>query len=91
FRGNAFVPEGSTVSTAILNIADGALIQDLPFMITLKKFTVEHYSTGMPKLFASDIVVTDRRTGKQVDARVEVNKPFVYDGVAIYQSSFEDG
>ncbi|MFX7930441.1 cytochrome c biogenesis protein ResB, partial [Acinetobacter baumannii] len=61
FRGNAFVPEGSTVSTAILNIADGALIQDLPFMITLKKFTVEHYSTGMPKLFASDIVVTDRR------------------------------
>ena len=91
FRGNAFVPEGATVSTAILNIADGALIQDLPFMITLKKFTVEHYSTGMPKLFASDIVVTDRRTGKKIDARVEVNKPFVYDGVAIYQSSFEDG
>lgn len=91
FRGNAFVPEGSTVNTAILNIADGALIQDLPFSITLKKFTVEHYSTGMPKLFASDIVVTDRRTGKQTDARVEVNKPFVYDGVAIYQSSFEDG
>ena len=91
FRGNAFVPEGSTVSTAILNIADGALIQDLPFTITLKKFTVEHYSTGMPKLFASDIVVTDRRTGKQTAARVEVNKPFVYDGVAIYQSSFEDG
>lgn len=91
FRGNAFVPEGSTVSTAILNIADGALIQDLPFMITLKKFTVEHYSTGMPKLFASDIVVTDRRTGKQTAARVEVNRPFVYDGVAIYQSSFEDG
>ncbi|WP_439892375.1 cytochrome c biogenesis protein ResB [Ralstonia sp. 25C] len=91
FRGNAFVPEGATVSTAILNIADGALIQDLPFTITLKKFTVEHYSTGMPKLFASDIVVTDRRTGKQTDARVEVNKPFVVDGVAIYQSSFEDG
>ncbi|WP_296224503.1 cytochrome c biogenesis protein ResB [Ralstonia sp. UBA689] len=91
FRGNAFVPEGATVNTAILNIADGALIQDLPFSITLKKFTVEHYSTGMPKLFASDIVVTDRRTGKQTDARVEVNKPFVYDGVAIYQSSFEDG
>lgn len=91
FRGNAFVPEGASVSTAILNIADGALIQDLPFMITLKKFTVEHYSTGMPKLFASDIVVTDRRTGKQTAARVEVNKPFVYDGVAIYQSSFEDG
>ncbi|MHA6910029.1 cytochrome c biogenesis protein ResB [Ralstonia pseudosolanacearum] len=91
FRGNAFVPEGATVGTAILNIGDGALIQDLPFSVTLRKFTVEHYSTGMPKLFASDIVVTDRSTGKQTAARVEVNKPFVYDGVAIYQSSFEDG
>ncbi|MGF2526997.1 cytochrome c biogenesis protein ResB, partial [Ralstonia pseudosolanacearum] len=91
FRGNAFVPEGATVGTAILNIGDGALIQDLPFSVMLRKFTVEHYSTGMPKLFASDIVVTDRSTGKQTAARVEVNKPFVYDGVAIYQSSFEDG
>lgn len=91
FRGNAFVPEGATVSTAILNIADGALVQDLPFTITLKKFTVEHYSTGMPKLFASDVVVTDRATGKTTAATVKVNEPLVVDGIAIYQSSFEDG
>lgn len=91
FRGNAFVPEGATVSTAILNIADGALVQDLPFSITLKKFTVDYYSTGMPKLFASDVVVTDRATGKQTEATIKVNEPLVVDGVAIYQSSFEDG
>ncbi|AOZ07782.1 cytochrome c biogenesis protein ResB [Cupriavidus malaysiensis] len=91
FRGNAFVPEGATVSTAILNVADGALVQDLPFTLTLKKFTIEHYSTGMPKLFASDVVVTDRATGKRTEATIKVNEPLVVDGVAIYQSSFEDG
>ncbi|WP_454765189.1 cytochrome c biogenesis protein ResB [Cupriavidus campinensis] len=91
FRGNAFVPEGATVSTAILNIADGALVQDLPFSITLKKFTVDYYTTGMPKLFASDVVVTDRATGKQTEATIKVNEPLIVHGVAIYQSSFEDG
>ncbi len=91
FRGNAFVPEGSTVSTAILNIADGAIVQDLPFNLTLKKFTIDFYPTGMPKLFASDVVVTDRATGKQTHATVKVNEPLIVDGVAIYQSSFEDG
>ena len=91
FRGYAWVPEGQHVSTAILNEPNGSLIQALPFSIELKKFIVDYYSTGMPKLFASDIVVVDHETGKRVPARVEVNKPFEYDGVSIYQSSFQDG
>ncbi|TDV05622.1 cytochrome c biogenesis protein ResB [Paraburkholderia caballeronis] len=91
FRGYAWVPEGQYVSTAILNQPDGSLIQDLPFSIELKKFIVDYYSTGMPKLFASDIVVIDHRTGQRIPARVEVNQPFQYAGVSIYQSSFQDG
>ncbi|RQH02907.1 cytochrome c biogenesis protein ResB [Paraburkholderia dinghuensis] len=91
FRGYAWVPEGQFVSTAILNQADGSLIQDLPFSIQLNKFIVDYYSTGMPKLFASDIVVIDHKTGQRIPARIEVNKPFEYDGVSIYQSSFQDG
>jgi cytochrome c biogenesis protein len=91
FRGYAWVPEGQHVSTAILNQPSGSLIQDLPFSIRLNKFIVDYYSTGMPKLFASDIVVIDHKSGKEIPARVEVNKPFEYDGVAIYQSSFQDG
>jgi cytochrome c biogenesis protein len=91
FRGYAWVPEGQHVGTAILNQQDGSLIQDLPFSIQLNKFIVDYYSTGMPKLFASDIVVIDHETGKRIPARVEVNKPFEYDGISIYQSSFQDG
>ncbi|NIE67291.1 cytochrome c biogenesis protein ResB [Burkholderia sp. Ax-1719] len=91
FRGYAWVPEGQFVSTAILNQPDGSLIQDLPFSIQLNKFIVDYYSTGMPKLFASDIVVIDHKTGQRIPARIEVNEPFTYDGVSIYQSSFQDG
>jgi cytochrome c biogenesis protein len=91
FRGNLLVAEGTQSATAILNQSDGILLQDLPFSIELRKFVVEHYSTGMPKLFASDIVIHDRITGEKTEARVEVNHPVSYKGIEIYQSSFDDG
>ncbi|QIL81626.1 cytochrome c biogenesis protein ResB [Diaphorobacter sp. HDW4A] len=91
FRANLLVAEGTQSSTAILNQSDGVLLQELPFAIELKKFIVEYYSTGMPKLFASDIVIHDKETGEKKEARVEVNHPASYKGVEIYQSSFDDG
>jgi cytochrome c biogenesis protein len=91
FRGNLLVTEGTRSSTAVLTQSDGILIQDLPFAVELKKFVVEYYSTGMPKLFASDIVIHDNQTGEKIPARVEVNHPVAYKGVEIFQSSFDDG
>ena len=91
FRGNLMVAENTASSTAILNQSDGILLQELPFSVELKKFIVEYYSTGMPKLFASDIVVHDKATGEKHEARVEVNKPASFKGIEIYQSSFDDG
>ncbi len=91
FRGNLLVTEGTSSSTAILSQSDGVLLQDLPFSVELKKFIVEYYSTGMPKLFASDIVIHDNETGEKKEARVEVNHPASYRGINIYQSSFDDG
>jgi cytochrome c biogenesis protein len=91
FRGNTLIPEGSSSNTAIVPAGEGVLIQDLPFTIQLKKFVVDFYSTGMPKLFASDVTVTDHETGKSFDATIKVNQPLIYKGMAVYQSSFEDG
>ncbi|HQS32474.1 cytochrome c biogenesis protein ResB [Polaromonas sp.] len=91
FRANLLVSEGSQSGTAILNQPGGVLLQDLPFSIELKKFIVEYYSTGMPKLFASDIVIHDKDTGEKIPARVEVNHPVSHRGIEIYQSSFDDG
>ncbi len=91
FRGNLFVPENSSAGTAVLTLPGGIVLQDLPFDVELKKFNVEYYATGMPKSFASDIVIRDRSGGTPRTATVKVNEPVIHDGVAIYQSSFEDG
>ncbi len=91
FRGNTMIPEGGTSNTAIIPQQNGVLIQDLPFSIHLKKFIINFYSTGMPKLFASEVDVIDHETGKSFAATIKVNEPLIYKGLALYQSSFEDG
>jgi cytochrome c biogenesis protein len=91
FRANLLVAEGARAGTAVINMPDGVVLQQLPFDVELKKFRVEYYATGSPKLFASDIVIHDRDTGKAIPATVKVNEPVFHRGVAIYQSSFDDG
>ncbi|RNF30841.1 cytochrome C biogenesis protein ResB [Massilia aurea] len=91
FRGNTAIAEGQTSHTAILNQPSGVLVQELPFGIELKKFHIEFYSTGMPKLFASDVVVHDLENGHKFESTIKVNHPLIYKGIAVYQSSFDDG
>jgi cytochrome c biogenesis protein len=91
FRGNTLIAEGQTSDTALLPQASGVLVQELPFSIKLEKFHIDFYSTGMPKLFASDVTVRDHETGKTFPATIKVNHPLIYKGIAVYQSSFDDG
>lgn len=91
FRGNLMVPEGARATTAVLSMPNGVVLQDLPFDVELKKFIVEYYETGMPKLFASEVVIRDHDTGKTSEAKIKVNEPLIHRGIALYQSSFEDG
>jgi len=89
FRGNLQVNEGQRQGIAVLSLPSGVVLQDLPFDVELKKFKVDYYPTGMPKSFASDIVIHDG--AERREATVKVNEPVIYNGLAIYQSSFEDG
>lgn len=91
FRGSVQIPEGASAEVAFLNVADGYLVQELPFVVALKQFRIEHYSTGQPKSFESDIELFDRSGRKIREATVAVNHPLVHDGIAIYQASFADG
>jgi len=91
FRGSVQIPEGSSADVAFLNVADGYLVQDLPFTVALKQFRIEHYTTGQPKSFESDIELFDRSGKKIREATIAVNHPLIHDGVAIYQASFADG
>ncbi len=91
FRGVTEVPEGASSNTALLFQQEGVLIQDLPFTIKLDRFIIDYYSTGMPKLFTSEVVVTDHASGESFPATIKVNEPLIHNGVAVYQSSFDDG
>jgi cytochrome c biogenesis protein len=91
FRGSVQIPEGSSADVAFLNVADGYLVQDLPFTVALKQFRIEHYSTGQPKSFESDIELFDRSGKKIREATIAVNHPLIHDNIAIYQASFADG
>lgn len=91
FRGSVSIPEGQTADVVYINAGEGYYVQQLPFAIRLKKFHIEHYPTGQPKSFVSDIEIIDKATGKAEPFSVAVNHPLVYKGVAIYQANFDDG
>ena len=91
FRGNVSIPEGATADIVFLQVKDGYLVQQLPFSLTVKKFSVKHYVTGQPSDFRSQVVLHDPRSGKTIDSTIRVNHPLVYDGYEIYQASFGDG
>ncbi len=91
YRGNISIPEGQMANTAIIQQTQGVYLQGLPFSIELNNFNVDFYSTGMPKLFESNVTIHDSETGRSFPANIRVNHPLVYKGIAIYQSSFDDG
>jgi len=91
FRGNANIPEGSTTGLVFLQMRNGFLVQELPFTITLNDFRIEHYDSGMPKSFESDVIIEDIATGETISKTIEVNHPLIYKDFAIYQASFDDG
>ena len=89
YRATLLLNEQEKNNKALLRMKDGYLVQHLPFEIKLDKFHIEHYSTGQPKAFLSDIKI--RKDGQEFTETISVNKPFTMDGITIYQSDFQDG
>lgn len=91
FRANMTLPEGSSGNIAFVRVRDGYLVQELPFTVALKDFRMEHYATGQPKSFESDLVIIDPDLEAPITKTISVNHPLTYKGIAIYQSDFQDG
>lgn len=91
FRGSVSIPEGRAASVAYLPVRDGYLVQNLPFTIEVEEFRIEHYPTGQPKSFESDLVIHDPDLEQPLEQTIAVNHPLIYKGYAIYQASFGDG
>ncbi len=91
FRANMTLPEGTSDHVAFVRVRDGYLVQELPFTVALKDFRIEHYATGQPKSFESDLVIIDPDLKEPITKTISVNHPLLYKGIAIYQSDFQDG
>lgn len=91
FRANMTIPEGAQGNVAFLRVKDGYLVQELPFAIALEHFRIQHYATGQPKSFESDLVILDKDLKQPLRHTISVNHPLIYKGIAIYQSDFQDG
>jgi cytochrome c biogenesis protein len=91
YRANMTLPEGTSSDVAFVRVRDGYLVQQLPFRIALKQFRIEHYATGQPKSFESDIVIADPDLKQPLEKTISVNHPLIYKGIAVYQSDFQDG
>ncbi len=91
FRGSISIPEGKSASVAFLGLEDGYVMQELPFNLAVKDFRTEHYATGQPKSFETDLVLTAPELEAPLERTISVNHPLSYDGYTIYQSSFADG
>ena len=91
FRGSIHIPEGRSSEVAFLAMRDGYLVQELPFKLEVKDFRIEHYATGQPKSFETDLVLYDDELEQPLEVTISVNHPLFYKGYAIYQASFSDG
>lgn len=91
FRGSIQIPEGSTANVAFLPFRDGYLVQELPFALRVDDFRIEHYVTGQPKSFETDLTLFEEGVATPIKQTISVNHPLIHKGYAIYQSSFADG
>lgn len=91
FRGSVSIPEGRSSEVVYLPMRDGYLVQKLPFTIAVDEFRIEHYATGQPKSFESDLKVYDPDLKEPITTTISVNHPLIHKGYAIYQASFGDG
>lgn len=89
YRASMTIPEGGINNVGLVQQGENVLQQPLPFSVRLKKFRIEHYANGQPKDFASNIEIIDGQHTE--DVTLQVNHPYTYRGVTLFQSGFADG
>ena len=69
-------------------VSQEGFLRELPMSIELKQFIMESYDDGIPKRFASEILIKTK-DGREMEATVDVNKPVEVDGWKIYQYGYD--
>jgi len=86
FRGNMWLPEGTTSNEVFLYRHQGSVF--LPFSIKLNKFKIEFYPNGMVKEYISKVTIIDGK--KRIQKVIRVNHPLHYKGISFYQASYDE-
>ena len=77
--------EGKAETVALMEDGTGV---DTGLSIHLNDFIMETYPSGMPKRFASEVMVRSK-SGEIIPAVIEVNKPLKVDGWKMYQYDYD--
>ncbi|HVC08799.1 MAG TPA: cytochrome c biogenesis protein ResB [Elusimicrobiota bacterium] len=82
------LPRGKSVSY-VENIHSTSGRRELPFSLTLKRFTSNYYpDTNIPRAFSSLVELNNPLRKERRDILISMNHPFRYEGFAFYQASF---
>lgn len=91
FRANVDIAEGGQADLAFIDYKDGYLLQKLPFTIRVDDFRIEHYPSGQPRSFETDLSLMAPELAQPLKRTISVNHPLSFKGYTIYQNSFGDG
>ena len=85
YEGRMNLPVGDTDNTMILRHSDARV--QLDFSLRCEDFSVQHYPSGRPKEYRSELVIIEN--GEEISKRsLIVNDPIRYKGFNIFQSTY---
>jgi len=86
FRGSMNIVEGTGLNFAI---SDEGRAIPLGFEVRCDRFEVEYYeNSAMPKAYRSYVRIIENGKPVRENVIIEVNQPFTYNGVTLYQASY---
>ncbi len=84
FRGNISIPEGQAGRAVYLDLRDGYIAQELPFIIEVEAFRISYWGNGQPRSYESDLGIHDAERSEPLRQTIAVNHPLQYRGHASY-------
>ena len=90
WRGNLNLREGETDRTVLVWRGTTPTPIQLPFGVTNHAFTIEHFPSGMPSKYMTELTFVAKGQPDYATT-VEVNHPATFGAYTFYQASFGDG
>ena len=91
FRGTLVLSAGEASDEVRLPLADGYVVQQLPFTLALEDVRISHLEREANDGFSSQLVIRDRHRSEPVQGQLMVNRPLQYGGLTISQQQLFDG